>query len=243
MASTVSATAQPRTYGNWRQPASAGLLGLGTLGTMLLIGGLIFVILVLMMGGVIKALITALVVAGLLAAVLTKDGHGRSVLTRAHTRLMFRQAQQRGLNLYQSGPLGRTPWGTHQLPGIAAALRLSEHRDPYDRAFALVYCPGTRTYAAVIATEPDGASLVDDDQLEMWVADWGHWLASLADEPGLEAAAVTVETAPDSGARLRREVFNHIDPSAPAFAQGAPRLRAGEGVSTTPRLASGSVSA
>ena len=46
-------------------------------------------------------------------------------------------------------------------------------------------------------------------QLDVWVADWGHWLANLADEPGIEACAVTIETAPDTGTRLRREVEHH----------------------------------
>lgn len=72
----------------------------------------------------------------------------------------------------------------------------------------------------MIGTEPDGAALVDQEQIDVWVADWGHWLANLADEPGIEAASVTIETAPDSGTRLRREVLMNLDADAPAFAQG-----------------------
>jgi hypothetical protein len=71
----------------------------------------------------------------------------------------------------------------------------------------------------IFSTEPDGASLVDPEQVDAWVANWGGWLAGLADEAGLDAAAVTVETAPDSGYRLRNEVEMNIDPDAPAFAQ------------------------
>lgn len=221
MSTTATATtpARARTYGNWRKPASAGLLGLGTLGTLILIGGLVFVILVLLVAGVAKALIAFAVVAALLMAVLSKDRHDRSLLTRARTKITWWQARKRGLHLYRSGPLGRTPWGTHQLPGIAASLRLSEHRDSYNRAFALLFCPTTNSYTTVISTEPDGASLVDDDQLEMWVADWGHWLANLSDEPNVLAASVTIESAPDTGSRLQREVATHLDPNAPAFAQ------------------------
>ena len=79
--------------------------------------------------------------------------------------------------------------------------------------------PTTRHYTVVFGTEPDGASLVDQAQIDVWVAHWGEWLASLADEPGLVAASVTVETAPDSGARLQREVLSRIDPAAPQLAQ------------------------
>ncbi|MFX5494508.1 SCO6880 family protein, partial [Acinetobacter baumannii] len=67
--------------------------------------------------------------------------------------------------------------------------------------------------------EPDGAALVDQEQVDLWVADWGHWLRNLGDEPNLEAAAVTIETAPDSGRRLRREVETTTDPDGPDFAK------------------------
>ena len=71
----------------------------------------------------------------------------------------------------------------------------------------------------IFSTEPDGASLVDPEQVDAWVANWGGWLAGLGDEAGLDAAAVTVETAPDSGYRLRNEVTMNIDPNAPEFAK------------------------
>ena len=66
--------------------------------------------------------------------------------------------------------------------------------------------PATSHYTVVFGADPDGASLVDQEQIDVWVAHWGQWLADLGDEPGMVAASVTVETAPDSGTRLRREV-------------------------------------
>src|SRR5699024_1685071 len=39
------------------------------------------------------------------------------------------------------------------------------------------------------------------------------------DEPGIDGASVTVETPPDTGTRLEREVAGSIDPSAPEFAR------------------------
>ncbi|HLS40969.1 MAG TPA: SCO6880 family protein, partial [Ornithinicoccus sp.] len=110
-------------------------------------------------------------------------------------------------------------WGTFQLPGLVAATRLSEHTDSYGRRFALLYTPATGHYSVVLGAEPDGSALVDQEQIDAWVADWGHWLANLGDEPSLEAASVTIETAPDTGTRLRREVMTHMDPRAPEFAR------------------------
>src|SRR5690606_25787732 len=94
-----------------------------------------------------------------------------------------------------------------------------EPTDSYARPSAVPHTPATGNYSILIGTEPDGAALVDQEQIEIWVADWGHWLANLGDEPGVEAASVTIETAPDSGARLRREVETNLDDGAPEFAR------------------------
>lgn len=215
----VVETRSPRTYGNWRRPTSAGIFGLGSVGTGLLLGGLVVVILVVMFSGVLEGAIVGALLAGVLLAVLTKDSHGRNLISLAGARAAWWSARARGASLYRSGPLGQAAWGTYQLPGIAAPIRLSEHYDSYLRPFALLFTPATSSYAVVIAAEPDGAALVDPEQVDAWVADWGHWLANLGDEPGVEAASVTVETAPDTGTRLRREVGSNLDENAPAFAQ------------------------
>lgn len=209
----------PRTYGNWRRPSSAGILGLGSVGTFMLLGGLILVVVTVMIRGLLEAVILAGVLGMAMLAVLAKDSHGKNVLSRGGARLAWWSARSRGSNIYRSGPLGRALWGTYQLPGIAAPIRLSEHTDSYGRPFALLHTPATSSYSVVIGTEPDGAALVDQEQIDVWVADWGHWLANLGDEPGVEAASVTLETAPDSGTRLRREVALNLDDDAPAFAR------------------------
>lgn len=209
----------PRTYGNWRRPTSPGILGLGSIGTALLLAGLILVVIMVMIAGLLEAVIVAGVLGVVLLAVLTKDAHGKNIISRGAARIAWWSARSRGTHLYRSGPLGRALWGTYQLPGLAAPTRLSEHTDSYGRPFALLYTPATGSYSIVIGTEPDGAALVDQEQIDTWVANWGHWLANLGDEPGVEAASVTIETAPDSGTRLRREVQTNIDENAPAFAR------------------------
>lgn len=219
MAAVDLSSRGPRTYGNWRRPTSPGILGLGSVGTVALLGGLIFVVITVMVAGLLEAVILAGVLGAVMLAVLTRDSHGKNALSRGGARVAWWSARSRGTNVYRSGPLGRALWGTYQLPGIAAPTRLSEHRDAYGRPFALVHTPATGSYAVVIGTEPDGAALVDQEQIDVWVADWGHWLANLGDEPGVEAASVTIETAPDSGTRLRREVRLNVDQDAPAFAQ------------------------
>ncbi|WP_207204673.1 SCO6880 family protein [Sanguibacter massiliensis] len=219
MAVAVDTNRSARTYGNWRRPTSPGLMGLGSVGTVALLGGLIVVVVTVMIAGLLEAVVMATVLGVGMLAIVAKDAHGKNALSRGGARAGFWAARSRRSNIYRSGPLGHALWGTYQLPGIAAPTRLSEHLDSYGRPFALVHTPATGSFAVVIGTEPDGAALVDQEQIDVWVADWGHWLANLGDEPGVEAASVTIETAPDSGTRLRREVASNLDQDAPAFAQ------------------------
>jgi len=208
-----------RTYGNWRQPRSAGLGRLGLVGTAVLMVGVVVVILVVALAGVLPGLVVLAVLGLGMSSLLIRDRHGKTGAQLITVRLGWWRTRGRGGHLYRSGPLGRVPWGSHQLPGLAAQSRLIEARDGYDRPFALLSLPSVGHYTVVISAEPDGASLVDRDQVDVWVARWGEWLASLGDEAGLVAAAVTVETAPDTGERLRREVSDRIDAHAPALAQ------------------------
>jgi hypothetical protein len=211
--------AQERTYGNWRRPRTAGLGQLGLVGTGVLMAGVVVVILAVAIAGVIPALVLLAGLGLALGSLLVRDRHGRTGAQLITARVGWWRARGRGGHLYRSGPLGQVPWGTFQLPGLAAASRLSEWRDGYDRPFALLSLPSVGHHTVVIAVAPDGASLVDQEQIDVWVARWGQWLASLGDEAGVVAAAVTVETAPDTGERLRREVSDRIDPHAPELAQ------------------------
>jgi len=218
-ASTRAGNTSTRTYGNWRRPLSAGIGSFGLIGTAIVFAGFIAMILANAIGGLVPAVVTALVAVAALGVVVIRDRHGRSLGQRAVGRLAWANAQRLGGHLYRSGPLGRARWGTHQLPGLLAASSLTEHTDSYGRPFALLHVPATGHYSVVLATEPEGAAGVDAEQVDSWVANWGAWLASLGDEPGLVAVSVTVETAPDTGTRLRREIALHADPDAPAIAQ------------------------
>src|SRR3954449_11746976 len=211
------------------------------LGTAIMMVGLLMTIMATMAGGLLAAVVTLMIVGIMLLLLMTKDKHGQSALQRLSTRIGWQRAKMAKHNIYRSGPLGRTAWGKFQLPGLAAASQLSEYRDSYGRPFALLFYPSTRHFTVVINAEPDGASLVDEDQVDVWVAHWGQWLgslghepgivaasvtgeggpglASLGHEPGIVAASVTVESAPDTGIRLRREVGNNMMDGTPAIAR------------------------
>ncbi|MGW7002835.1 SCO6880 family protein [Streptomyces sp. NPDC054933] len=208
----------PRTYGNWRKPTSPGLGNLGLAGTIVLLGGLVLTVIAMMLSLVAGVIMLGLV-GIMLAPLFFRDRHGRTMLQRAIARIGFSRGRSAGQHIYRSGPLGLTAFGSFRLPGLAAASTVHEAHDSYGRPFGLIEVPSTGHYSTVFACGADGAALVDADQVDTWVAYWGSWLASLAHEPSLVAASVSIETAPDPGTRLAREVESNLKPGAPPLAQ------------------------
>lgn len=208
-----------RTYGNWRRPISPGVAGLGLAGTVVLLGGMIVAVLVMMFAGFFVGLgFMAVLFAGL-APLLVRDRHRRNGFQMLTAKLAWRRGRRLGQHLYRSGPLGITAHGSFRLPGLLAASQVYEALDPYGRPFALVEVPAFGHYSVVFACGADGAALVDADQIDTWVAYWGSWLGALAHEPALIGAAVTIESSPDAGTRLRREVDARTAPGAPELAR------------------------
>lgn len=210
---------QVRTYGNWREPKAAGFGKLSFGASMGLLASLVLVVIIYAFAGMVWALAFAATAAGGLWMVSSKDRHGMSVADRAGSFMKFRRAKRRKANVYRSGPLSlRATNGRCTLPGIMSSATLSEHQDAYDRPFALIH-HGDGTLAVIMGVSPAGAALVDQIQVDQEVSLWGMWLADLSGELGIVGASVTVETVPDSGARLRREVQARMDPAAPDVAR------------------------
>lgn len=205
-------------YGNWRKPRSAGLGRFGAAVTALIFIGGVIVASVMFLVGPLEALVVLLPIAAIIGAASFEDRHGKTLLNRSIAMFAFKRAQRARTNLYRSGPLGRTPRGRFQLPGLAARSELIEATDAYGQPFAVIHLPTTRHFTVVIECQPDGAALVDDEQVDEWVAQWGGWLAARTQEPNIIGATVTVETAPDTGARLRNEVLLNQSPHAPELA-------------------------
>lgn len=214
------ARGEVRTYGNWRKPVSPGIGRLGLLGTLILLVGLVATALTMMLS-LIGGIIVAAVLLVVLAPLMVQDRHGRTALQAATGRVAWWRGRSKGWHLYRSGPLGIAAHGSARLPGLLAMSRLVSAQDSYGRPFAMVVIPQTGHYTVVFECGADGAALVDQDQIDTWVAYWGNWLAALSFEPGIVAASVTIETAPDLGHRLNREVSANLAPTAPDLARQA----------------------
>ena len=215
----TDARAERVTHGNLHRPQSIGLGGSSTAATWVLFGGVLVFVITSLTVGLLAALIVLLVALATVGVMSARDMYGLSALQRTGSRATFTLARYTGTNLYRAGLLGVVPSGKAQLPGLAAESTVCGGWDSYGRPFALIHYPSTTDYVAVFAVEPEGSALVDPWQVYEWVDQWGAYLTSLAREPGLQGCAVTVETAPDTGHRLRRTVEQAIDPAAPQVAR------------------------
>jgi hypothetical protein len=205
-----------RTYGQWRLPKGAGLLGLGTGGTVMLFIGIIAVLIAILIDTRL-GLVVAVVVAGVMAPLLVRLG-GRTGAQVVATRLAWWSGRRARQDIYRSGPLSVVPGGMARLPGLLAPSVMLSAQDAYGRSVGLIKVPWAHHYTAVLRCNADGAALVDTEQIDSWVANWGGWLAALAHEPGIAGVSVTIDTAPDSGQRLRSEVTRLLQPGAPELA-------------------------
>ncbi|WP_413102874.1 SCO6880 family protein [Streptomyces sp. Inha503] len=215
--STQAATVDP-TYGNWRRPRRPGLGPFGLVGTIGVFGGLVFDLIISLISLPFTLIIVVIQLFLLLPlAVRTQDG--RNVYQLIAVRIGWSRRKAKGATAYVAGPLSQRPGGSFRPPGLLSRVKVMEGRDAYDQPFGVLHHRGRNLYTIVLGCEPDGGSLVDPEQIDTWVAGWGHWLARLSNEPNLRGASVVVETAPDTGSRLAAEVLPRISPDAPAAAR------------------------
>ncbi|MGW3459243.1 SCO6880 family protein [Streptomyces olivaceoviridis] len=214
---SAEAAAHP-TYGNWRRPRRPGLGPFGLIGTFGVFGGLVVALLVSLVS-LTAALGLLVPLALLLVPLMVRTQDGRNLYQLLALRIGWLRRKAKGAHTYVSGPLSRRPGGRFRPPGLLTNVTMDEGRDAYDRPFGVLHHKGRGLYTIVLGCEPDGGSLVDPDQVDVWVASWGEWLARLSHEPELRGAAVIVETAPDPGTRLANEVLPRIRDDAPAAAR------------------------
>jgi hypothetical protein len=206
------------TYGNWRLPARPGIGPLGVTGTAVLLGGLVVTLVTAMVSWAAAGAVAA-VVAMMTVPLAIRTADGRSGLDIAVNRVRWAWCRRSGRTVTVAGPLSAAPGGRYQLPGPLADTEMLEGRDAHGRPIGVVHDRRMGTFAVALECDPDGGALVDPAQADHWVAGWGAWLANLAHEPGLLGAAVTVETAPDTGTRLAAGAVSQFDPAAPQVAR------------------------
>lgn len=220
MSSNTEIKVQPGTYGNMTKPGRSGILGLPMAASLAGVPLVLLVVGAMARGWFLVAL--AIGLGGIFAAVLMlvtrKDG--RSIYGRTMLKIMQKRKERAGKHVYLAGPTGRARDGAVRLPGLLAPSELSEHTDSYGNRFGMIRVAGqgVKNYSVVFEAYPDGDELVDQQRVNSMVAHWGGWLAQRGIEEGIRGASVTVESAPDSGLRLRRMMAANASDAASGFA-------------------------
>ena len=209
-----------RTYGNWRRPRPPGLWHLGLISSVLLIVGLIASIIVIALVGLIPGLVLLALMLPVFLVTLRPDPHGQTPMQRARDAArVASRSRERARTCTARGRSAARRTAPSSCPGCwppASCPRRAIRMTGRSRCSAT---RGRQHLTVVLETEPDGAALVDQPQVDQWVAHYGQWLAALSQEPGLVACQVSVETAPDPGTRLRHAIQGRQDPNAPALAR------------------------
>jgi hypothetical protein len=215
---TTTTPATSRTYGNWRKPRSAGMFGQSAAVTYTGVGALVLALLTLMIAGPLAGGTVAAGAVVTLSPLLVRM-NGRTLYQAAALRWQWSRHKNRRAHLYRSGPLSATPNGTHRLPGLLASTTLYEGQDAFGRTFGMIHLPKTACYTVVLRADPQGAALVGQAQIDTWVSGWAHWLGELGQTGDVVGTAVVIDTAPDSGERLRAEVAHLVRADAPDLAK------------------------
>jgi hypothetical protein len=216
---TTNPPATSRTYGGWRRGSTPGIGSLGFLGTAIFMAGSIVTIIAVAIGGILAGIPFVILTVGATVPLVIRTPDGRNLAQWITARTAWGRGKLAGNHLYQSGLLARTGHGTCSLPGLGASIEALEAQDAYGRRFALLSHPHAEHVSVTLSTNPDGSSLVDESQIDSWVAHFAGFLAQLSHEPSLVAASVTIEAAPEPGHRLATEVRGQMAPTAPPLAR------------------------
>ena len=190
---TTTARQPVRTYGGWRRTRGIGLLGLDTTSTLSLLAATVALILLATISLQVAA-VTAVPTA-LLLGVGVVQIHGMPMGAIALRWVRWTSGQARGHTSYRSLAAVQQP-GSGDLPGVLAPTSLIAASDDLGREWGLVWNRRTGHLTATLLCAAASTWLVDAEESDGWVSNWGTWLASLGYLPMVTAVAVTVETAP-----------------------------------------------
>jgi hypothetical protein len=201
-----------RTYGNWAPPATRGEKGLSMGQTLGFMVGLFLTALVMWLLGLVLGIIFFIFVLLIAASWKFKDKDGFSIMEKMVERIKWMIRKSTKTTVHRGGLLGRDKYGRCLFPGPMGSSELYRFEDTYGMEFCIIDIPAQRTYATVIKVDPNGASLVDQDQINVWVGKYGGWIAQVSNESDIVGVTVTIDTSPTSGQRLITEIDGNIDP-------------------------------
>jgi len=207
-------------YGRWFEKKSPGVFKLTLQGTIGLGAG---VALIIFFGGrannmfVTIGLILALVV---FEVFYGWEYDGKTLARRGGERRDLTRRVKRGEDTYITGAMSRLAGaeGGNPLPGILAETRLLRGIDGYGQAFDAIHYPSKGLFAVSFRCEPDGRGMNDQDLIDLQVAKYGAWAATLSVEEGVVGASVVMDSALGTGVELEESVIGSRAEGAPSVA-------------------------
>ncbi|MBJ8342950.1 hypothetical protein JGU71_29095 [Antrihabitans sp. YC3-6] len=130
----------------------------------------------------------------------------------------FRKQSRTGRNVLRAGPLSNAPGGRTRLPGVAAPTEMWWGIDKLGRRFGMIRMHSTSQYTVSLRVTPQGIGGMQQEVVNLMVADWGELLNSAGQPGDVEGIVVVAETIPETGARLKAEIDRLCHPDAPAAA-------------------------
>ena len=200
-----------RLYGNWLRPQQLSVRGVGWKGLLFAVAAY-FTGLTIMQTHPLAGL-------GLLGGCLAITGlsairiGGASLRDAAGTTARWHWATTRHRTQFHAITPDR--W---RLPGPLAGTRMIAVHSG-GRVYGAIHHPHTRQIAVTLDLASTAADLTDAIDHDVAVARWERWLESLGRRPEITQVAVTVETSPSPGTRLREAVQRRVSTLAPLDCQ------------------------
>ncbi|WP_051838646.1 SCO6880 family protein [Streptomyces sp. NRRL WC-3742] len=219
-----------RLYGGWRKSKTMGIGLLNTGQTVIVVVAILLPIFIVNAAGM-TTLVVTVPVALVVIALACWQRHGMPLLDLAVGRVRWQWAHWRGETSYRGLYLPHPR--VLDLPGVLAPTKLLRVEDTGSgggRA-GLIWNQATGQFAATLLLSPNGTLLSARGQAESQVSSWADTLARLADEDAVDAATVTMQITPASGAALADHARERMASGAPALAKATLR----ELVDATPR--------
>lgn len=217
--SDIKETPAQHTYGGFTAVGRKGFFGLSLWAFFGVLLAILPILVLWVVAGVKWGLLASGILVLLAIPLVVPKRDGRSLYARWFGRLADLVGDLAGSRDLVNGPGGNVPDGSFRLPGLAADSRISTQIDVYGHEYALISYPRVHHHVVVFECYPTGNTLVDQAAINRSVAHWGAWLAHLGTETRIVAASVTVETATDTGLRLRRAVTSRLSQIAPRFSR------------------------
>jgi hypothetical protein len=193
-------------YIGWSRPKSSFLWGMGRVASVyFLVSAVVSMLTIFKLGP--RALLVALTFA-LIGAPLILKYNGKTLYEWAVLYKQWRKHVRKGENMYRSGLFSRVPGRTCRLPGVAYESVMHEGWVQHEsrQTYGVIEFPKTHQTTVVIECWPQGNEAIDQDAVDTSVFNWANFMNFVGQSGDVDGATVVIETGPETGNRLRREV-------------------------------------